>query len=784
MSTLTTKAIELGASLVYQFDEASGSLVDQVGSNNATASGTPDYQQAGVVGSKFGVGFDGSTDYFTAGSNVLNGASAYTVELLVKLNTTASTNNIFCERDAGTDGVRLDNTGANLRWRHNAVDVTSSTTIPVGDWMHAVAAWDGSTITLYIDGESVGSQSVATAIATTTVARIGEVSFTSGAKIDGDIAHFAIYPTALDADDIRTLYLTGQPPSTYSCTLSSSAVDSSIVNGVARIGTSAFDASINAAIVAASHGSNVWFSTDSAGLSDIASKPIYESGSVIAFDVAVPSMSASSDTTIYLHIGSVPGGYSNDPYPASAEIVMDDSDFTNLTSNTNDGTGGGGVSAGGVTGPDGNLPATDFDGTDDRVDVTLSSLSEPFTIGGWIRTPVASADNTLASVADKDVNADFHAVGEIASKLTARTYDGTISDAVSGTDVGSTWTHCVGVYATDSSREIYVDGVPAATNTDTRSVANIDRLTIGTTADSTPFGFTDGEIAGVSLYSAVRSAAEIKLDYLLQGPNASTYWTVTSVSPLPDPTFELRSDQDVVLSGSDVTSWGNASGGTSPSFSNDPADKVLGFPAVQFDVSGTEHLRWDETASMFSGDDPDYTIAALVRTAESGVRLFYSAGNDDANAYDGSGLLGIDAATSTRNDGTASSAVATASSTVDDLTPYLIIVKQEGGTRSILAHRVSDGAEVSAEFAIDRAETTMLYAALGCRLRGQVADAGWGGDIFRIRLYNQALDGDLTGDLTGTQLEVLKNEMLQQAGGTLLQRHHYFLGLGAGIGLS
>jgi len=28
------------------------------------------------------------------------------------------------------------------------------------------------------------------------------------------------------------------------------------------------------------------------------------------------------------------------------------------------------------------------------------------------------------------------------------------------------------------------------------------------------------------------------------------------------------------------------------------------------------------------------------------------------------------------------------------------------------------------------------------------------------------------------------NEMLQQAGGTLLQRHHYFLGLGAGIGLS
>ena len=138
MSTLTTKAIELGASLVYQFDEASGSLFDQVGSNNATASGTPDYQQAGVVGSKFGVGFDGSTDYFTLGSNVLNGASAYTIECFAKRGS-ASTGVIFSETDASTDGVNLFVGSPVARSRHNGITTSGSTSINTTDYYHITA---------------------------------------------------------------------------------------------------------------------------------------------------------------------------------------------------------------------------------------------------------------------------------------------------------------------------------------------------------------------------------------------------------------------------------------------------------------------------------------------------------------------------------------------------------------------------------------------------------------------------------------------------------------------
>jgi hypothetical protein len=99
-------------------------------------------------------------------------------------------------------------------------------------------------------------------------------------------------------------------------------------------------------------------------------------------------------------------------------------------------------------------------------------------------------------------------------------------------------------------------------------------------------------------------------------------------------------------------------------------------------------------------------------------------------------------------------------------TPYLAIVKQSGTTRSGLLHRISDGVEESNSDTVDVASTTMTLGTVGAdRINGNPGSFSEG-DIFRIRLYNTALGGDLTGDLTGTQLGQLKDEMLLQAGGT------------------
>ena len=551
--------------------------------------------------------------------------------------------------------------------------------------------------------------------------------------------------------------------STYQCTLSSTAVDSSIVNGVARIGTSAFSASINAAIVAASNGSNVWFSTDSAGLNDIASKAIYESGSVIAFDVAVPSMSASSDTTIYLHIGSVPGGYSNDPYPASAEGIYPlAEDFDDDSSSGNDGSGNGGIAAGSLTGPDGSVPATDFDGIGDYI--ALSSLAATASTSSWTFALWADPDTYDTSYAFRVVGDNSKAIQ--ANKDTSggvQFIDGkhgvTLSE-LGGDRSGDGWYHIAVSYDATDFR-LYINGVEEDSESAAPVAATYGNVTLSNVSDH-----YDGGLSGFSAYSSTRSAAEIKLDYLLQGPNASTYWTVTSVSPLPDPTFELRSDRDVVLSGSDVTSWGNASGGTSPTFSDDPADKVLGFPAIQFDLSSSQYLEWDEIASMFSGDDPDWTAAILYKPeSESGAKTILGVDSDTAGAdSEILRLTGTPATISNRDDGTTSRS-ATVVNSPSYGTPYLTLLKSESGTLSYLTV-LTDGAVVQSNANDFSAvgSIAMVRGAIGARAKPS-PDNFYEGSIHRIRLYNQALDGDLTGDLTGTQLEALKNEMLQQAGG-------------------
>jgi len=114
MGALTDKAIELGATLVYACDAASGSLIDLVDSNDAAASGTPIYRAAGVPGSPFAVELDGSTEYFTLGSSELNGLAAYTVEMVLRPASAGATRIIFDARDGGSDGLQMLITSANL----------------------------------------------------------------------------------------------------------------------------------------------------------------------------------------------------------------------------------------------------------------------------------------------------------------------------------------------------------------------------------------------------------------------------------------------------------------------------------------------------------------------------------------------------------------------------------------------------------------------------------------------------------------------------------------------
>ena len=240
---------------------------------------------------------------------------------------------------------------------------------------------------------------------------------------------------------------------------------------------------------------------------------------------------------------------------------------------------------------------------------------------------------------------------------------------------------------------------------------------------------------------------------------------------LPAVTFELRSDEDVVLSGSDVTTWGNASSVNSPTFSDSAADRILGFPVVQF--TAPQNMEWDEIASMFAGDDPPFTAAVVFReSSQTGVRTILDASVDGADVgYDL--ILGKDGASahSSRRDNTNFiDTLETVGGLVDGKT-YLMIVKMSGTIRQIYLKDIESGTVFTGEdLAFDTSSFTPDIARIGTQ-RGNGFNTKSGAfEASRIRLYNSALGGDLTGDLTGTDLGLLVDEMLTElvtASGTL-----------------
>jgi len=779
-NALTTKAVDLGASLVYQFDEASGSLVDQVGSNNATASGTPVYQANGVPGSDKAITFDGSTDYFTLDSNVLNGASAYTVEAWVNLDATGSSQIIFDERDGSGDGAILFFASGGIpRAIHNGSGGVDGPSIPAGSWHHVAATWDGSNVTVYTDGEAGTPTSVATALATTVQPRVGARSYSVTQYLDGNIAHLAIYPTALSQADVIDLYLTGQPQqSTYQLDLSASAVDALISNSVVRVSSTSLPTADNDSLFSSDTGSgaNVWFSSDADGSLPIAAKLLHwdDSGEVFAFDVAAGTLSAVTGGTIYMHVGSKPSGYDTDPYPASTLAVTPLIDDANDdSSNGNNATATGSPTFGGSTGPDGSLPATDLDGSTQyfAYGSNLLNGASEYTIQAHIRS--STTGGTARIVDERDAAGDGVVMNYHGNDTFRAIHNNKTAEASPGV-TSDQWYHVASRW-NGTSVQAMLDGVQAGSGTDSTAIATTTVMHIGRSSFAA-LQYFDGEITNVSVHNVYRSDAEINLDYLLQGPNAATYWTVTDLTTLPDPTFELRSDRDVTLSGSNVTSWGNASGGTSPTYSNDAADRILGFPAIQFASGSSQYLEWDEIASMFSGDEPDFTLAILHRPSYvSGLHAPIGTGRDNGGAGDPYFMAYVSsttAANASRRD-TASVTDFWSSIAIVDNTPGLWILKSEGGVGSMLYRRLDTGTEVStsADYSLP-ASATMDVAAVGALVRSTTSNY-YNGDIARIRLYNQALGGDLTDLADGTQLALLRDEMLRTAEGGLLSKLLY-----------
>jgi hypothetical protein len=223
LSFITDAAASVTSGLFahWQFSETSGTrTVDAMGNTNP---GT-------IYGAKWTTGksgtglmFDGIDDFVSVWAFDMPG-SAMTISAWFKADTIQNSDPRIISKAIGSGeqdhyfmlGTTVSSGANRLRFRLKTGGTTktliaSSGNILPGQWVHAVARYNGSTMTLYLNGVQVGSRAATGAITGNLNVPIGIGRNPEAyAPFDGTIDEVRLYNRALDVTEISSLYATGK----------------------------------------------------------------------------------------------------------------------------------------------------------------------------------------------------------------------------------------------------------------------------------------------------------------------------------------------------------------------------------------------------------------------------------------------------------------------------------------------------------------------------------------------------------------------------------------------
>jgi hypothetical protein len=197
----------------WQFNEGSGTVaIDSSGNgNNGTIYG------ASYVPGKYGyaLSFNGLNNYVEVPNSVSLNPSVITLTAWINWNGTSSGFQWIVAKAIGPQyGLQIDPGSVYLRFFVNggAGSVTSSVAVSPNQWVFCCGVFDGSTLTVYVNGVASG-----------TVSYSGSISSGSGnveiggntAWFNGTIDEVQIYNRALSAAEIQALYQTSPSFSSY-----------------------------------------------------------------------------------------------------------------------------------------------------------------------------------------------------------------------------------------------------------------------------------------------------------------------------------------------------------------------------------------------------------------------------------------------------------------------------------------------------------------------------------------------------------------------------------------
>ncbi len=194
----------------WRFDDGSGTTAidSSVSSNPGTLVNGPTWT-AGRVGGA--VSFDGTDDYVTVANEATYDVTGnLTVAAWIKVDTfTKQWQSIVTKGDSAwrllrnnlTDALCFAGTGL------TADTVYGTRNVNDGQWHHAVGVYDGTRLSLYVDGTLDASAASTGAIGTNNYnVFIGENAQATGRQFDGLIDDVRVYNRALSATDVSALY--------------------------------------------------------------------------------------------------------------------------------------------------------------------------------------------------------------------------------------------------------------------------------------------------------------------------------------------------------------------------------------------------------------------------------------------------------------------------------------------------------------------------------------------------------------------------------------------------
>ena len=211
----TVRRLDPNLCLYLPFEEGTGTKTKDLSGwgNHGTLVNGPTWTN-GRVGKC--LSFDGSDDRVDCGQNALpTGNSPFTQEAWVKPNTMGTENdhsNIICwGNDANNqkNGLALANYAGVYKILHWFYNNDNGWTVPnlVGAWHHVVVTYNGTSLTAYLDGASLGSQNPpSTPKVALTNAVVGYYANANNA-FNGLIDEVRIYNRALSASEVQDHYL-------------------------------------------------------------------------------------------------------------------------------------------------------------------------------------------------------------------------------------------------------------------------------------------------------------------------------------------------------------------------------------------------------------------------------------------------------------------------------------------------------------------------------------------------------------------------------------------------